>query len=254
MNLVFLFGNQQAMKQHLNTIILSLAIIIGVWILASNYRNRNRSNDLIMVTGSASKDFTSDLISWTAEFSASGKEMQLASAQLKESQSKVSAFLLGKGISEKEIVFSAIAVEKEEVWVSDGNDRGHYEFKGYLLKQGVTIQSREVSKVERVSREITDLIFQGLQITSNQPEYYYTQLADLKIEMVAAATADAKVRAQQIAENSGADLGHLRYASMGVFQITAQNSSDDYEWGGSFNTSSREKTASIVMRLQFGID
>lgn len=242
------------MKPHLNTIIVALAILLGVFILSGAYKNRNRSNDVILVTGSASKDFSSDLVSWSAQFQAFGKELPVASASLKVSQEKVNAFLLGKGISEKEIVFSAIEVERVNNWVEEGQGKGHYEFVGYDLKQTVSIQSREVNKVERVSREITDLIFQGLQITSNSPEYYYTQLADLKIEMVAAATADAQTRAQQIAEKSGASLGHLRYASMGVFQITAQNSSEDYAWGGSFNTSSREKTASIVMRLQFGID
>ena len=41
---------------------------------------------------------------------------------------------------------------------------------------------------------------------------------------------------------------------MGVFQITAENSSEEYEWGGSFNTSSRRKTASVTIRLKYEID
>jgi hypothetical protein len=44
------------------------------------------------------------------------------------------------------------------------------------------------------------------------------------------------------------------YADMGVFQITAENSSEEYEWGGSFNTSSRRKTASVTIRLKYEID
>jgi len=67
--------------------------------------------------------------------------------------------------------------------------------------------------------------------------------------MIEAATKDAKNRAETIAENGGGSLGKLTYASMGVFQITAENSSDEYSWGGSFNTSSKRKTASITMRL-----
>ncbi|MEY3742457.1 MAG: hypothetical protein RL371_1361, partial [Bacteroidota bacterium] len=46
----------------------------------------------------------------------------------------------------------------------------------------------------------------------------------------------------------------LMYADMGVFQITAENSSEEYEWGGSFNTSSRRKTASVTIRLKYEID
>lgn len=48
--------------------------------------------------------------------------------------------------------------------------------------------------------------------------------------------------------------GGLKTADMGLFQITAKNSSEDYSWCGSFNTSSRRKTANITMRLEYKID
>jgi hypothetical protein len=88
-----------------------------------------------------------------------------------------------------------------------------------------------------------------------RPEYYYTQLAALKIEMISEATKDATLRAQKIAEESGCSLGVLKNGDMGVFQIVAPNSSEDeYSWGGSFNTSSKEKSASITMSLRFSVE
>jgi hypothetical protein len=72
--------------------------------------------------------------------------------------------------------------------------------------------------------------------------------------MIEAATKDAHERAVKIAENGGGSLGKLKTADMGVFQITAENSSEEYEWGGSFNTSSRRKTASVTIRLKYTID
>jgi hypothetical protein len=72
--------------------------------------------------------------------------------------------------------------------------------------------------------------------------------------MISQATADARIRAKKIAENGGGELGSLKSASMGVFQITGQNSSEDYSWSGSFNTSDKKKTASITMRLEYEID
>ena len=69
--------------------------------------------------------------------------------------------------------------------------------------------------------------------------------------MIASATKDAKNRAKTIAVNAGANLGILKKATMGVFQITGRNSSDDYSWGGTYNTSSKLKTASITMRLEY---
>ena len=72
--------------------------------------------------------------------------------------------------------------------------------------------------------------------------------------MISKATEDARLRAEKIAEFSGGKLGELESAKMGVFQITGQNSNENYSWGGTFNTSSKEKTASITMKLVYAVD
>ena len=112
----------------------------------------------------------------------------------------------------------------------------------------------DVDKIEKVSREITELLNQGVQFYSESPRYYYTKLADLKIQMISKATQDARLRAEKIAEFSGGKLGKLESARMGIFQITGQNSKETYSWGGTFNTDSREKSASITMKLTYKVD
>lgn len=92
-----------------------------------------------------------------------------------------------------------------------------------------------------------------MKFYSSAPRYYYTKLSDLKIEMIRLATEDARIRAETIAENSGGTLGKLKSANMGVFQITGQNSNEDYSWGGAFNTHVKNKTAPITMRLVYQI-
>ena len=72
--------------------------------------------------------------------------------------------------------------------------------------------------------------------------------------MISKATEDARIRAENIAEFSGGKLGALVSAKMGIFQITGQNSKEDYSWGGTFNTSSKEKNASITMKLVYKAD
>ena len=127
-------------------------------------------------------------------------------------------------------------------------------FTGFLLDQNVAIESKEVDKIENISREVTELINSGVELYSNAPQYYYTRLAELKVEMIAEATKDANSRAESIATNAGSDLGKLKKAELGVFQIIAQNSSEEYSWGGSFNTSSKKKTANITVRLLYQVD
>ena len=109
-----------------------------------------------------------------------------------------------------------------------------------------------MDKVEQISRNISELLDKGIELDNNYLNYYYTKLSDLKIEMLAEATDNARNRAKTIAKSAGARLGGLQTANMGVFQITAPNSADeDYSWGGTFNTTSKQKRASINMRLTY---
>jgi hypothetical protein len=41
---------------------------------------------------------------------------------------------------------------------------------------------------------------------------------------------------------------------MGVLQIVGQNSDEAYSWGGTLNTSSKKKTASITMTLNYRVE
>ena len=52
-------------------------------------------------------------------------------------------------------------------------------------------------------------------------------------------------------ENAGAHLGKASNARLGVFQITAVNGDEDYSYGGTFNTSSKEKKARITVRMEY---
>ena len=128
------------------------------------------------------------------------------------------------------------------------------DFAGYKLTQSVEITSSKIDQVEEVSRNITELINEGIQLNSQAPRYYYTKLADLKLSLVSNATKDAKERAEKIAEKSGSSIDKLTTAQMGIIQITGQNSGEDYSWGGAYNTTSRDKTASITMKLNYKLD
>ncbi len=241
------------MKNHVSAILISVTVIISVLILANTYKNRNRTNDIIHVTGLGKQDFTSDLIVWSGSFVRKNMTLKTAYDELKKDQEEIKQYLVDKGVAPGEIVFTAVVIDKQYEYSYDQSGKQSQTFSGYQLTQIVTIESKEVDKIEKVSRLVTELINQGVEFYSSPPQYYYTGLAELKVEMIASATEDARLRAEKIAENSGAAIGKLRFARMGIFQIIAQNSNEGYSWGGTFNTSSKMKTATITMKLQFGI-
>jgi hypothetical protein len=240
------------MKKNLNAIVFAISIVAASIILGNAVINRNKKVGTISVTGLGEANFTSDLIVWEARFSQVNKDLKQAYADLKTDKETISEYLKSKGLSDSVIIFNAVNTDKnmKQNYSADGKYLGQ-EFIGYNLSQTVQINSKEVEKVEKISREVTELLNKGIQLYSMSPRYYYTKLEDLKIEMVSRATENALLRAKSISENSGAKLGDLSLAQMGIFQITGQNSNEDYSWGGAYNTSSKEKTASITMKLTY---
>lgn len=242
------------MKRNFTAALFALAIIVAAAILGNAIINRNKKSGTIDVTGLGQKNFSSDLVVWEGNFSRENTDIKTAYAELDKDRQAVTAYLVAKGIPKDKIIFQAINTNPQyrQNYSPAGNYMGQT-FLGYQLNQSLQIESSEVDKVEKISREITELLLQGVKFYSQAPRYYYTQLESLKIEMISKATEDARVRAEKIAENSGSELGRLISANMGIFQITGQNSTEDYSWGGTFNTSSKEKTASITMRLSYGV-
>lgn len=240
------------------TLIAGLSLIICTLILTQGfltYKGKSGSSG-ITASGSANCDFEADLIVWRGSFSAFGVTSDSAYRIIKKDADAVKEYLEENGISAEEMVFSSVNINKDytSMYSDDGNYIGE-QLNGYNLYQDVCITSSDVDKVEQISRDISGLIESGIEFTSESPEYYYTKLDELKLQLIEDATANAKQRVDIIAEGTGATLGDLSNANLGVFQITARNSaSEEYSYGGTFNTSSREKTATITVRLNYTVE
>jgi uncharacterized protein len=243
------------MKNYIGAAIIALAAIICFFILGNAYKYKFKTTETISVTGLAEKDFISDQIVWEGNYSRKMMDLKSAYTLLKEDESKIRTYLKGKNVTDAELVFSAVSIDKEfnNKLDAEGRNIGS-EFTGYNLKQNVTVDSKDIDKVEKISRAITELIENGIEFNSSSPSYYYTKLSELKLDLLAKASADAKQRAETIAKNSGSSLGKIKKATMGVFQITGKNSNEDYSYGGAFNTSAKNKTASITTKIEFAVE
>jgi len=243
------------MKYWSVPIVTGLAIIISVLILRDTVIHRNAGDDEISVKGLGREDFESDLIVWKSSFEQQHPDLKTAYEILKENKHKAEEFFLKQGLKESDFVFDPVDIYKE--YHSEYDQYGRYRqgaFKTYRLTQTVRVESKQVELVEKVSREVSQLIDVGVELNSFPPQYLYTNLADLKLKMIASATEDARRRAETIVDEAGAELGELKDAQLGVFQIIGRNSSEDYSWGGSFNTTDKSKTATVTIRLKYAVD
>ena len=111
-----------------------------------------------------------------------------------------------------------------------------------------------MNKIGEISTQSSELINSGMEFYSSPLDHYYTKLAELKIQMIAEATKDASARVKSIVENVAVNLRNLKKLNICVFKITGQNSSEDFSYGGSFKTQSKNKTAHITVRLVYQIN
>ena len=195
------------MKNHLGTIAIAFAIIISCFLLGRAWNYRYQSQETISVTGLSTINFSSDLIVWNGSYSRKSLDLKTAYSELKADEQHLRTYLIAKGLNEKEIVFSSIQIDKQFSYRynQDGQQIGQ-DFTGYNLTQQVKVESKNIDKVEEISRQVTELIEQGIEFYSSEPSYYYTKLADLKLDLLAKASADARKRAETIATNSGSSI------------------------------------------------
>ncbi|HEY7786184.1 MAG TPA: SIMPL domain-containing protein [Pyrinomonadaceae bacterium] len=225
---------------------LVLAAVIGGW----SFVRGKRGDQVITVTGSARKNIRSDLVIWKSSVSYQAVTLADAYRSLSEAVPKVKAYLVSKGIPDNQITISAISSQTLHARNSDGEDTG--QITGYSLRQELQVRSNDVDKISQIAREATELINQGILIESMPPEFHYTKLGDLKIEMLAEAAKDAKERAEKVAESTGSSIGSVKTARMGVMQITAADSNEVSDMGMN-DTSSLDKTITAVVNVGFEI-
>lgn len=240
-------GNKKSIGLVFAAIILSLGVVISSIVITGGIV-KIKSFSTIYVRGSAKQQIKSDMAIWTGNFTARATTLSDAYKILKESADKVKKYLISKEIPEKSITFSSVTTTIKYEMLPDGRQTNKIE--GYQLDQYVEIKLQDVDMISKIARESTELIEQGVEFQSNPPQYFYTKLADLKLDMLAKASEDAKKRAEKIVSSTGGKIGKLKSADMGVFQITPLYSTEVSDYGIN-DTSSKEKEITAVVGCTF---
>lgn len=235
-------------------IIIATALVLSAVVLSTAYTQRYRTaSGTITVTGLGETEFTSDLIIVNGYITVENYNAAEGYREMDNDRTKVTNFIKSHGIAEESISYAMLTHHEQYSSVyQEGNYIGQT-FDGYMLKQEFTIESKDIDAVESVARELTSLLADGINISVDDPMYFYSDLNALKLDLIASAAADARSRAELIASNSGATLGNLNWSSAGVFQITAATGDEEFLAGGAFNLSSREKKARVTVRAEYKI-
>lgn len=230
----------------LAAIVVGTGIGVGGWFIGNGFYASHYGNRYVSVKGLAERSVKADLAVWSLGFVASGNELSKVQATIKKEAATVNDFLHRQGISSKEITLQSLDVTDREAQLYSGNNKGDR----FIVSQTLLIRSKDVNKVAAASQRVGQLVDKGVilshKYSGSGPSYLYTQLNKIKPGMIAEATKNARAAAEQFARDSGADLGGIRRANQGVFQILARNNAP-----GLNAKKQIEKTVRVVSHVQY---
>jgi hypothetical protein len=209
-----------------------------------------RNTQFITVKGSARKNIKSDLVIWRGAFRVEAATLLEAQQALKSDQDKVSQFVRSRGFTN--IVFAPVGIEELTATLKDADGLVRQRNVGYRLSQAVRVESGDVERVSQLDADSMALVQQGIVFTTESPAFIYTKAGEAKVEMLAEATKDARLRADQMATQGGRMVAQLHHADMGVLQITPPYSGQ-FSWEGANDTSSLDKTITAVVTATFAL-
>ena len=232
-------------------LIIALGAILSTYIFSHSVIAFQKLNtQALSVTGSASRNVKSDLAVWKAYYEVRSKDLKSGYAKVNQDKKTIRDFLIANGMKEEDIKFTPVSSYPVYKKLSNGYDSN--EVDGYRLSQNVEVSSKEVDKLTAISQNAYQLVDKNVELSSNNVEYYVSNLDELKIQILADATKDAKQRAESMVKSTGGHIGVMNSARMGVFQIVAENSTDVSDYG-IYNTTAINKKINAVVNATFTI-
>lgn len=211
--------------ETIRAVTLAVAIALAGF-LAGNGLARARSADrYVTVKGVSEREAKADLAIWPLSVVGADNTLAAAHTKLAASITGVRQFLARHGIDTTQIELTGFSVSDAQTQEYGPPER--MRTNRYIIRETLLVRSQRPDLVLAASQQIGELAAIGVAVSSGPeyrgpgggPTFVFTGLNKLKPPMIAEATARAREGAEQFARDSRSDLGGIRRANQGVFEI-----------------------------------
>lgn len=224
------------------TALLATGLIVGGYLMGDGLVRMKQADRAVTVRGLAERDVTADLATWTIAYSAKAGDLQSAQAKVDNDTKSIRGFFNALG-------FDADALQPTGANVSQYNENGT---PVYTVKQRLSLRTTDIKRAESAVKRQFDLVKNGVELEEGSGmAYTFTKLNTIKPEMIALATKDARKSAEQFAKDSGTDVGSIKSATQGYFEVTARDGDSAGGWGVS---DSPYKKVRVVTTVEYYLD
>ncbi|WP_291321591.1 SIMPL domain-containing protein [Desulfonatronospira sp.] len=217
--------NDYLTNNFLAGMFISVALILGALILGSAVKDFKAYDRYVSVRGFAEREVPADLAYWPLSFNTAGNDLQKIQEELDASAEKVFAFLDRHGLGDADVSISSPRINDQHAY---GISRQHMPANRFTAQSIITVRTDKTQAVKNAMSAAGELVSEGVILVHSyefQPRFEFTGLADIKPEMIAEATLDARNAAMRFAHDSDSNVGAIRRASQGLFTI---NDRDDF--------------------------
>jgi hypothetical protein len=225
----------------------AIGIALAGWFMGQGFQKGRASDRYVTVKGVAERQVKSDVVFWPLRFVSTHDDLSTAQARIKESEEEVLSFLARHDIDPD--ATEVLGLEVTDLMANQYRS-GPAESR-YIINQTLMVRTNDIARVRQASQDIGELVDAGVVLSSmggmgGGPTYRFTRLNDLKPEMIAEATAEARRAAEQFARDSDSQLGGIRRANQGVFVIRARDQAPGMDEGGQ-----PDKTVRVVSTIEY---
>ncbi|AUG54868.1 SIMPL domain-containing protein [Thalassospira marina] len=235
---------------RVSVVIASIVVAAGIAgagaLVGQGIVNMRSLDRFVTVKGLAEQDVKADRAVWPITFVATNDVLQTAQQKIEDDTETLQKFLEAHGISREQTELQNLQVTDQ---LAQSYRSGPVESR-YIVSQTVQVSSDDVEAVAKASQDIGKLLQNGIVLGGQGynagPSYLFTKLNDIKPDMIAKATANARESAQQFAKDSGGKLGGIRRANQGLFQILAADGAPNTTESNQIN-----KTVRVVTTMEY---
>lgn len=193
--------------------------VLASLIIASGMTKIVKQDRSVTVRGLAEREVLADMAVWPLTFSAGSNNLQQLQSDIISKTETVKKFLKEYGLTEEDFTVQAPNITDNTVnpYIEHNSST-----PDYLAKQTVLVRSSKVQTVKTAHNDSLKLAGKGVAVVQDYDariSYDFTGLNEIKPEMIAEATENARLAAEQFAHDSKSRVGKIKKATQGLFSI-----------------------------------
>lgn len=215
-------------------VILGLCLVVGLaaggWLVGKGMERFRSDTRTVTVKGLVEREVKADQAVWTLGLRRASDALPEAHQRISADREAALAFLRKQGFADTE-------VERQPTRTLDKLARDYSQQQNerfrYVVTTAVVVKTPQVDLVRTAAGATEELLKAGVILDAGNeggpanPRFVVSRFNDLRPQLLADATKNARAIAQQFAADSGAAVGAIRSANQGTIQIFGSDGNDE---------------------------